>query len=234
MSILIHAIRGLLMAKADDKGGGGGAKDAGKGPAPTDAPKESAAPGVAGEAPPPESGAAEEDDLPELAKKISIKTVVGSVINERRPAYDEATGKGEEFALMRVWGMARGIRRGSSTYGDWLSFKGDFEAINLQTGVVKRGVECFLPEPVQTEMWGRLIETQKADPGASIQFAFDIWVRGTKGTVGYEYFVKAVMKATGADPLAALRNSVKALPMPSKVVPPKKGAAAAGTSVATS
>jgi len=77
----------------------------------------------------------------ELIGKISVKTVIGNkkTINDAVSTY-----KGASVPIMRVVGRVTGIERGSSTYGEWLALKGNFQATNILTGEIFMSGTAFL------------------------------------------------------------------------------------------
>ena len=96
-----------------------------------------------------------------------------------------------------------------------------------QDGRMFAGPMCFLPEPMNSMLATQLEaveqETDADGKGVlvngepkmrrlvdSLEFAFEIGVRATATPVGYEYTTKPIIKAGGADPLAALRRRVLA------------------------
>ena len=146
-----------------------------------------------------------------LVKKLSAKTVIGKV-KEHLPK-DEKGGiiKGVEVALMRVIGLASGIKTGNSTYGEWTAFTGTFKAINLRTGEIIIGAtQLFVPEIVE----GLLIEAVRGSDGNPVEVAFDIGAVGNDSEVGYEYTARPLFErvATASDPMAQLEARLPSLP----------------------
>jgi len=144
-----------------------------------------------------------------ILRKITTATIVGKI---DRPA------KGDKVKpLYRVYGMATGVKTGSTQFGDWTGLTGQFEAVNLETGEISVSPVCILPEPMNSLLFSRV------QAGESVQFAYEIGVEHSeKGSTGYAYTTKPIVKETQNDPLAELRAAVKALPAPT-----------AGTAVAT-
>ena len=158
------------------------------------------------EAPAQETAAAD-DTGPEIVGKISTAKIVGEIKG--------ADLKGP-VALMRTIGIANGYKTGKSTYGDWTAFKGSFECERLSDGKTFVGSSLFLPPSVTEMIYTALQSNIDKESGEmqAVEFAFEIGVKPAKNPIGYEYTVKSLVKAAGADPLAALRNSVKALAAP--------------------
>lgn len=130
-----------------------------------------------------------------LLSKISMKTIGADV---------EASKEGP-IALAHVLGIAKGVKTGQSTYGDWTAFVGSFEAVNLETGEIFRAGKCFLPEIATSLLAGALTDAE------TVQFALEIGARPAKNAVGYEYTVTPLIGPSESDELSMLK---KALPAP--------------------
>lgn len=136
-----------------------------------------------------------------LISKISVATVYGP-IDKKNPNAD----------VMRVAGIATGVKTGVSTYGDWTALIGDFKAVNLETSEVFRAGKCFLPETAMSLVLGAL-----GGEVSSVQFAFEIITVEADTSCGYEYRVKPLVESSESDPLNQLVSSVPgflALPSP--------------------
>lgn len=181
--------------------------------------------------------AVEEVDMP---KKIVAKDIVGRAglkcTKKTVPVIDPNTNKPKEDSdgniitevivspprdLYIVFGTADGTRSGTSQYGDWVSFTGEFEARRFSDGRVFKSNECILQKPADALLLNALRDIKKRDPGASVSFAFTIGVRTSQRWVdtnegnSYEYTIRSQIGVTRADPLAHLRNTVRhALPAP--------------------
>lgn len=134
-----------------------------------------------------------------LLKKMSAKTIVGKIEPPEK-----------QVDLFAIYGVATGTKTGSSNFGDWLAFTGDFEGIDIATGEVSRSPVCFLPEPGQGMLEAALL---KNDNG--IEFSFIVGVKPNKAsTTGYEYTVKPVVASKQNDALEKLRGATTlALPI---------------------
>lgn len=161
------------------------------------------------EAPTGQAPAAEATDTgPEIVGKISTAKIVGKI----DPTVIPTNGQ----RLMRTIGIASGFKTGKSTYGDFTCFTGSFECERISDGKVFVGSRLFLPPSVTDMVYTALqsnIDKESGEMGA-VEFAFEIGVKKASNPIGYEYTVKSLVKAAGADPLAALRNGVKALSAP--------------------
>jgi hypothetical protein len=147
----------------------------------------------------------------QIVKKLSSKTIIGNVLTAF--TIDEKTKQpviGELVALFSVVGIANTIKTGTSTYGDWQSFKGTFEATNLLTGEVFRAGELFLPEVAENMLTGPV--TQHGE----VKFGFEIGARSVKDRtndqiVKYEFTCKPLLDTAENDPIAALKAELPAL-----------------------
>lgn len=133
--------------------------------------------------------------------------------------------------VAEVYGSARKYSIGSSTFGSFVKFHGDFEAVNALTGEDFRSPALLLPELAQELIVNALnhagatagkikSEDNKAVEGeaasSAVDFAFAIICNpvqdGKPSTTGYTYQIEPIVEPTGADPLAALRAHVKGTP----------------------
>lgn len=158
----------------------------------------------------------------QIVKKLSAKTIIGNVLGAF--TVDEKTKQpviGELVALFQVVGIAVTIKTGTSTYGDWQSFKGTFEATNLLTGEVFRAGELFLPEVAENMLVGPV--TQHGE----VQFGFEIGARSVKDRtndqiVKYEFTCKPLLDTAENDPLEALKAQLPALQLEAPKAAKKK------------
>lgn len=150
--------------------------------------------------------AAEAEAGPEVLKKLSAKTITGRIT---RPKKDDAPK-----SLYRVWGIAVGKKTGVSNFGPWVAISGSFEAVNIESGALYQGTQLFLPDAVTSQILVGLDAAQKNDAGATLQFALEVGIKYSDVPIGYEYTVRPLVKPQGGDPLAAIREQVKALPAP--------------------
>ncbi len=138
----------------------------------------------------------------ELLSKISVKTVYGS-INVKKLHEEGAK------SIVRVIGLANGVQTGESAYGTWTAFKGNFKAINLETGETFSSAKVFIPAIAQNLIEGALSNASND----AVEFAFDIGIKpakDSKGADSYEYTVKPLIEASDNDPLAALEKRLSA------------------------
>jgi len=131
-----------------------------------------------------------------LLKKISAKTMIGNV---KKLASEHENGT--VIDLLNAYGKARGIKTGNSTYGDWVSFVGDFEAVDLRTGEVSQAPQIFLVEPLQSMLVNQL-RTHDL-----VEFAYKLSiVCNDEILAGYEYRVSPLLEVQRSDELSHLRE----------------------------
>lgn len=132
-----------------------------------------------------------------FVKKLSAKTIVGRI-----DVPEKAT------PLFRVYGQVDGVKSGTGMHGVWNAFLGAFEAVRLDTGEVFQGTQCFLPNQLTDLL---VSQVNRLGETGSVEFAVEVGVKPSDSPIGYEYTVKNLIKPTGGDPLAALRDKVQTL-----------------------
>jgi len=151
-----------------------------------------------------------------LVKKITVKAVLGSP-GARRDLVPEKGHKN----IMRVIGIATGLERGETQYGEFSKILGRFEATNLITGEVFHSGCLIMPEIVNT---ATAAAVEMAERGAAVKFAFDIGIQkptDPESTVSYEWTAEPLMDGLG-DELAEMKKSLPALAAPKPVKIEKK------------
>ena len=145
--------------------------------------------------------------MTKIIKKISTKTVFGDFVAADLP-------EKESKKLFRVVGIATGIQIGKSIFGEQVTLKGSFHAMNLATGEEFRSNKCFMPGTV-ADIIGVALAKENTK---SIEFGVLISVsRNQKFAKGYEYEVEQLIQMSESDPLKSL---VARLDVPKEV--PKK------------
>ena len=139
-----------------------------------------------------------------LIKKISPKTVCGDIKKIVANVADK-DGQFKPFTLYTVFGVAIGIQTGSSDMGEWMAFKGDFEAHNADTGEIFRAPKCFINEPAQSMIEAALAEND------TVEMAFDVKVAPDNNAYGYTYTVAPRIQPQENDAISLLRQKVFAL-----------------------
>lgn len=151
----------------------------------------------------------------QLLKKMSAKNIISGKIRDRLPKDENGNIIKDGVAdLFRVYGRSLGCRADNSLYGRFVEFQGQFEAIDLQTGVISTASKLFLPEPIQTALEQA---TMSEDNKTGIDFAFDIYIQEYKSDTtgaGYEFKTKTVLDVKQSNALDDLKSKLPALPAP--------------------
>ena len=132
-----------------------------------------------------------------LIAKLTLKTMgVQPAVN----SIDVATD------LCAVYGRADRMELGSTTFGEYTKFKGQFEAQNIANGELYQSGVLIVPEIVSNLIAGAL----EANEGQAVEFAFIVSAIPDKkeGGRGYQFTAKPLMQEQKSDPLAQLRNKV--------------------------
>lgn len=138
----------------------------------------------------------------EILSKITLKTI------GCQPKPNKVTAASP---LATIYGMATDYKIGTSNFGEFTKFKGDFRAVRIVDGEEFRSGSLLLP-PTLADML-RVAVSQAKDTG--VQFAVELGVKPSDVPIGYEYSVRPLVNTDQADPLAALAEQVrKALPAP--------------------
>lgn len=138
----------------------------------------------------------------QILSKLSIKTAFGD------------TAQFKTFAgltpVLRVIGMVRAKEVGTTTFGDFVRFKGEFHATNLLTGEVSASAVCFLPSPVD-QMLADVLNGRPEGDKNPVEFGFDISVLpDPKTEVGYQYRVTTLLEAKQSNPMEDLMAKLTA------------------------
>lgn len=122
-----------------------------------------------------------------------------------------------ELPMARMYGIVTrvGFQEDSRQAGrQYTYFVGNFEGVNLQDGTVMTSSKMYLPEGVSQALEQIVAQAKAKDkrsPG--VQFAFEIIaVKNPNNKGGYSYKTITLHKPEEADPLAALRTTVAAVP----------------------
>lgn len=149
----------------------------------------------------------------EALKKMSAKSILGNT--KRFIPMDDKRDiiPGERVPLFRVFGLARGAKKGDGDNGPWLAFLGEFRAtrIDAESGeVITYGSSTlFLPSCAEELLAPVVMEND----GSGVEFAFDIGLIGSPASsVGYEFT---------ADSVLAVKESEAIQSLASRLPPPK-------------
>jgi hypothetical protein len=135
--------------------------------------------------------------------------------------------------LAHIYGTARTFKEGSSTYGIFRSFIGEFEAVNLETGEVTRSNRVLLPPVAEKLLTEQMLQlgakpgrektatdagTEGTEGSSAVDFAFVISVKPqfekdgktiVERGQGYEYGIRPLIESRVSDTLAHLREHSK-------------------------
>lgn len=137
-----------------------------------------------------------------ILSKITAKTLGVNV----EAAKESAT------RLFLIYGVARGVTTGQSTFGEYERLDGQFEAVNIATGEVFISGACFLPALIHNLIAGQLT----GEVGSEVKFSFEVGAEPSENAIGYIYTVKELSEASGVDNLSELRATAQlALAAPS-------------------
>lgn len=138
--------------------------------------------------------------MAQILKKITTKTVCGKVDKK-----SVINSEGDPIWMMVILGRATRRLAQSSDLGEYIRFKGTFEATNIETGEVFKSMNLIVP-PIAED----IIEEGFAAEGVNaVEFALKLGVRRDDDSVsGYQWVAESVKKAAEGDPLAALRSEL--------------------------
>lgn len=160
-----------------------------------------------------------------IVNKLSVKTM-----NLDPASLTEKLEENKIVVIARMYGQITDYKIGKSKFStddlpkEDVKFRGTFEGVNLVTGEVFNSGVCFLPGNVTNVL--RAAVDSKADDEIGVQFGVEIGAKKVKrrdGTWGYEFTAAVPKNPEAADPLAAMRETMKALPggyAPSTTVTP--------------
>lgn len=147
--------------------------------------------------------------VPEMLKKLTLKGCGVQPDAEMVAKLEKMWEKDKKSARIEVLdiiGIARKAKPGTSTYGDYLRFAGQFKATNLLTKQEFTAGACILPAFLEEQ----LFSVMGAEAVNDVQFAFRISVvYDDKGARKYQYAAQPLLKAAENDPLAMLEKTVK-------------------------
>lgn len=156
------------------------------------------------------------------SREIEIKSkIVFKDLGE--PAAVKMLKDGENTLLLgTIMGIARDIKISKAADGmtEFKGLKGEFEAIpaDPERAVVRSGV-TFLGDAFQSDIVA-LLEAE--DGPDNVAFGFEVYSVRAKNPAGYSWALKPLLKASAADPLAALRAEIASAKAPAQIEAPKK------------
>lgn len=145
-------------------------------------------------------------------KKLGAKQIMGNV---KKAVQDYCPNDGDKVTLYTVFGVANGIKTGTTNYGPWTAFQGQFEAQNHVDQNAYASNQAFIPEPLQSMLVAAL---EKSD---TVQFAITVDVKRRDDlNVGYEFLPTPHIQTQENDPLAHLRSALPQIAAPVKLAAP--------------
>ena len=137
-----------------------------------------------------------------LLMKITMKSIGADLSSVKSVAKDH----------FEVWGMANAVEVIATTFGDSEKLRGEFRAVNLDSGELFQSSSAFLPRIVNDQIAAQL----KNDSGSVVKFAYRVGTRPSSIAVGYEYVVTPLLAAEPSELMSELQaltsaGSVKAL-----------------------
>lgn len=129
----------------------------------------------------------------EKLRRITVKTVCGMDKGEllKLVMSDEKMA----FPLMRVGGIATGMRPGDGDFGPYVRFIGQFQAINIRDGRVFAAAMCLLPKFLEDELAGALGQ----EGAKTVEFGFEISVKYDKSAATSYVFLSDSLLAPVSD-----------------------------------
>lgn len=128
-----------------------------------------------------------------VARKLSVATVYGKIKVKDIPADGQVH-------VMRIAGTASDAVSGESAFGRWESLKGEFAAINIETGERFVGVNAFVPGALGEMLIEQVKAGVKEDVGFSLKFSVDVFVAVSQRDENkYEYVTKPVIETTAGN-----------------------------------
>ena len=170
-----------------------------------------------------------------LATKLSAKEILGSVTELAKSM--EIGQRIEAYALA---GSCNGYETGVSTYGEWVRFIGNMQAVNYVTGEETRAEGAHIPRVLESLLMANIgdsathvqskstKDTNFYSLESAIEFAFKVDIIRMEdeenGAVNYKYVVEPLTEVKENDAishLTALLPPVKTLASPEKAVDKK-------------
>jgi hypothetical protein len=148
---------------------------------------------------------------PKVVRKITSKTVMGADFLDSKPT--------QELLLYTLNGVIRSYEAGTSDFGQYLKFRGDFKAYNHITETVVRAPACIIPAPMDEILAGQyqtakahLIDEEtgeiKGGKMPKFNFSIDIGYMPADTPTGYEWTVATRQKIQESDDMLALERSL--------------------------
>ena len=129
-----------------------------------------------------------------LVSKLTVKTIGAQ---PTRHTIKEAT------MLATIYGRCSSKEAGTSDHGEYVKFKGEFEAFNVSNGETYRSNVLIVPKILEA-LLDQAINVEEVN---AVDFAVEIWAEpNEKSITGYSYGVKPLIEPKESDALLALRQ----------------------------
>ena len=149
-------------------------------------------------------------------KKISIDTVISPDIEGRlkdwfkknKPELEKHfEAGGAPIPLCRIWGKVTVTRPGTSNFGEYVNFLGQFEALSAFSGKHYRASKCLLPGWLEEE-----VDSAYSAEGNAVYFGYDIYLQWKPdASLGYEYVAEQLMETK--DDLSFMTEQFAEMPL---------------------
>lgn len=134
------------------------------------------------------------------------KLTLAGVVGKQEKWYDKmVTDKSVRLAVF--YGVARSFKPGSTAIGPYVSFLGDFRAVNIATGEESASAKMILPGIAEELLAGAV----SADGTKEVRFAFEIGAKYVpERNIKVEYTLTPLTKMQDEDAIGELRSLVGA------------------------
>ena len=147
-------------------------------------------------------------------KKITVKEI--NLSTEMLESIAESNGKGKGVPVARIYGRISRVEQGSSQYGPYSRYYGEFEAVNLIDSTVHRSQQLIVPAVGEAMVAEMLAAGRKDNKDAVVQVGFDVSVKfyDNPNKSGTKFkFECSPLVDNGEDALTLMGKSFGAMPM---------------------
>ena len=152
-----------------------------------------------------------------IVSKLTVKTV------GTRP--QKAAETMARHMLMRVYGVASDLkisRNVNERTGEKdIALKGDFRAVNLETGERYSSGILYLPAGIHDLIQAPLDEAKKNNETAEVTFAMDVFSQTSTSPSGYSYGATILGEPAENDAIARIEGDINKV-APLAIAPPEK------------
>lgn len=149
----------------------------------------------------------------EIARKITLRTC-GATVEAIKDAVHPLK-EGESVELLKIAGVTVAAQVGQTDKGEFIRLRGEFLAINQNTGEQFAAAECILPT-----FLGQTLQTALAT-SEQVEFALSIGARkSAKSVTGYEFVARPLVNAEPSARMSKLL-AVAGMDKPLQLAAPK-------------